>query len=72
MGRASVAPWLWVESTRRIRAAVALSEVSEGLAERAGDDGRLFEECLDACGGVVVEPAAMEVLLKVGTALGRG
>ena len=49
-----------------------MSETSEGPIERAGDDCRLFEDGLERGGGVEVDFAAMEVLLNVGTAFGRG
>lgn len=70
MGRGSA--WLWGQSTRLIKAIVALSETSEDPIERAGDDCRLLEDGLERGGGVGVEVAAMEVLLNVGTAFGRG
>lgn len=70
MGRGSAR--LWGQSTRLIKAAVALSETSEGPSERAGDDCRPLEDGLEREGGVDVDFAAMEVLLNVGTAFGRG
>jgi len=51
---------------------VALFETSEGIGDRAGEAWRLRDEGLDAWGSVEMELAAMDVLLKVGTALGRG
>ena len=63
---------LWGQRTRLIKAAVALFETSEAPVDRAGEDCRLMEEGLETGGGVEVELAAMEVLLNVGTALGRG
>ena len=70
MGRGSAR--LWGQRTRLIKAAVALSETSEAPVDRVGEDCRLTEEGLEIGGGVEVERAAMEVLLNVGTALGRG
>ena len=55
-----------------MRAAVALSETSEGVLERAGDSCRVREDDLENWGVVDTGVVAMEVLLKVGTALGRG
>lgn len=49
-----------------------MSETSEAPIERAGDDCRLIEDGLETGDGVEVDFAAMEVLLNVGTALGRG
>lgn len=49
-----------------------MSETSEGPVDRAGDDCRLLEEGLERGGGVEVDFAAIEVLLNVGMALGRG
>lgn len=70
MGRGSV--WLWGQSTRLIKATVALSEISEGPIERAGEDCRLLEDGRERGGGVEVDFAAIAVLLNVGTAFGRG
>ena len=68
-----MALWARGQSTRRMRIAAALSEVSVGAEERTGDEWRLLDDCLDSCGGVEVELlAAIDVLLKVGTAFGRG
>lgn len=47
-------------------------ETSEAPVERAGDDCRLIDDGLETGGGVEVDFAAIEVLLNVGTALGRG
>ena len=40
--------------------------------DRAGDDCRLLDDGLETGGGVEVDFAAMDVLLNVGTAFGRG
>ena len=63
---------LWGQSTRLIRATVALCETSEVPVDEAGDDCRPLEEGLERGGGVEVDFAAIEVLLNVGTAFGRG
>ena len=45
---------------------------SESPVKRVGDGCRLLEDGVEGGGGVEVELAAIEVLLNVGTALGRG
>ena len=61
-----------MQSTRLIRATVALCETSEVPVDEAGDGCRPLEHGLERGGGVEVDFAAIEVLLNVGTAFGRG
>ena len=51
---------------------MALSETSVMPAERPGEDWRLWVGGVEICGVGGVDFAAIEVLLKVGTAFGRG
>ena len=61
--------WACGQRTLRTRAAVALSETSEGVLERAGDTCQVREDELENWGMVDIGIVAMEVLLKVGTRL---
>lgn len=73
MGRWSTEPeWACAHNTRRMSAVAALSEASAFGTVLAGEEFRLCDEGLEACGGTGVAFTVTELLLEVAIAFGRG